>query len=611
MRPHISLRIWLVPVLLILLAIALLPAVVSAAPEQQTGGYYYTVQTGDTWSKVSAKVGVTVAQLKAANPRLRRANDWLYRGDRLFVPRRAPAATAVRPAATPVPPAVGGTTGTGGAGYMRTVGAGETWYSISLETGVSIRDLWNANPKNIHARYWLYAGEQLLIPGKQAPVVAKPPLPTPAPTAMPLPSPTPTAIPPIPTVVPQAQATTPPATVVVSVPLVAGTDGSARATQAAPAVGPQLPAATPDAAPTGTPAPAPTVVPGCPAQFSAYPDFIASYLAQRGANTAGLEGLLTNCNAVKEDLGSVTEVDIQGNKSRDLVVVIHDPLSVDIVPPGTILVYHAAAAGYGLAGRADGTGKVDVLKVADTNQDKAVDIVWTDTTCGAHTCFSTLFVDSWDGTSYRDWIDGEPTMAYPDFKFETGQEGGQGEAILMHGGVIGSVGAGPQRGWTEIYVSPVGDPYRLGGQLYDDSDCLYHHILDANKAFDDWVTGGFDPAIQAYRAALDDQSLVTCGGIDDELQQLRDFANFRLMVANAAGGRPAEATPLLSRVQGAALQGVAKSFMDSFQQSGSIVQACRDVTAYAEKNPGSWEFMAEWGYANPGFAAEDLCPLAR
>ena len=49
--------------------------------------------------------------------------------------------------------------------------------------------------------------------------------------------------------------------------------------------------------------------------------------------------------------------------------------------------------------------------------------------------------------------------------------------------------------------------------------------------------------------------------------------------------------------------------MASYTATTSVIQACRDVTTLAEKDPTTWQFLADWGYANPSFTAQELCPL--
>ncbi len=51
---------------------------------------YYVVQMGDTWTEIAARNGLTYAQLQAANPTVLRPGDVLWPGDRLFIPGATP-----------------------------------------------------------------------------------------------------------------------------------------------------------------------------------------------------------------------------------------------------------------------------------------------------------------------------------------------------------------------------------------------------------------------------------------------------------------------------------------------------------------------------------------
>ena len=53
--------------LVALLGLLILPAIVQA-DNNPPEGYYYTVRQGDTWSNVSHRTGVSVAELKRLNP---------------------------------------------------------------------------------------------------------------------------------------------------------------------------------------------------------------------------------------------------------------------------------------------------------------------------------------------------------------------------------------------------------------------------------------------------------------------------------------------------------------------------------------------------------------
>lgn len=296
-----------------------------------------------------------------------------------------------------------------------------------------------------------------------------------------------------------------------------------------------------------------------------------------------------------------------------MVVVIHDPAAAAANPQGKLLVYHTGTKGYSLAHKHVTQGSINLLlvedQIGDLNLDGKPDIAYFDMSCGAHTCFGTLFVESWDGKAYADWIIGDPTMAEGSYAIEDTTTEGQGREIVVHGGVIGSVGAGPQRAWTETYVSSKGAPYVLYSQVYDPSTCLYHKIADANRMFDAWALDGFEPAIEAYKAAIADATVTACGEIKDEVATLRDFARFRLLVADVAAGRARESVGLPEQITNKTLAGAADTFLTSYKDNTSVIQACRDATRYAQANPASWQYLADWGYANPSFTAQDLCPL--
>lgn len=560
----------------LLLAVSMLiPAISQAAAQAQTActGYYYVVQRGDTWNTVSQATGVTVTELIRANPQALRWNSWLWIGDRLCIPARSSA---------PAQPASGG--------YWYQVKPGDTWNTVSTATGVPVRELWRVNPGLVNARYWLYIGQRVWIPAAPpdgtdgaAQTEATPEPPTP---------PAPAVVEPTPTVVATATATPTPTAVATATP-------------------------TPTAVATATPTPTatlvvaarPTTASGCPGILADYPAAILAHLNTARNTVATLTAWLTKCQASGEGRGDVVTANIQSARSTDVVITLRDPLGDPISAKGMLLIYHTSQQGYTLARQAEGTGAVALLQASDLNGDKKVDVVWTDTSCGAHTCFSTLFVDTWDGAAYQDWLAGEPTIASAEFSFKDVTPDGSGQEIIMHGGVIGSVGAGPQRGWTETYASLKDAPYTLFKQVYDASTCLYHQILDANQALDNWTKQGFDPAIAAYKTAIGDKAAEACGTIPDELVTLRDFARFRLIVAYVGGGEAAEAEKLAPQITQPGLRGAAEIFLKSYKSTRSVLQACRDTTAYAQTTPGAWEFLADWGYANPSFKAEDLCPL--
>jgi LysM repeat protein len=631
----------------------------SAKPATAGADYWYDVKPGDDWYTVFEVTGVPVHDLKAANPEAAAApNGWLFVGQRLWIPAAPPAAATtestaaasatVEPEVTTVPaeatPAATEVTpeASAEAGYWYDVKPGDDWYAVFEVTGVPVHDLKVANPEAAADPFgWLYIGQRLWIPGAatpaaevtEAPAMAVAGTPTPSSgleaTPEPLTLVEPTAVAtvtltatsaPIATAVPLVAATPEPLTLVE--PTAAATV-TLTATPAPMATAVPLVAATPEptatsaavetaAAPTSeaTPpsAPAAAAPEGCPAAASAYPEAIAAQLNGSAGDIKALKTWLESCGVITAESGGVAAFATSGAGKQDVAVVIRTTPAGEEAK-GQLLAYHSATAGYTLSHKVDGAGEIKLLKAEDINADKKPDLVYVDASCGAHTCFSTLFVDSWDGSEFQDWIKDEPTMADAEYSFADNVPGGQGSEILAHGGVINSTGAGPQRSWTETYVSPEGGPYESYKKVYDASSCLYHQILDADDLFAQWTTIGFSPAITAYEKAVADKSAKACGEDPAELTKLADFARFRLMVSWVSRGQSAKAAEIRSSITYAPLVGAINTFVNTMQSSRSIVQACRDVTKYAEKNASAWDFLSDWGYANPTFTAADLCPF--
>lgn len=79
-------RKWLIPVVLAVLALALMSANTTyAAPAEQTCGVYHTVQRGETMFSISRQYGRTIADLMRANPWIGNA-DRIYAGSSIYIP---------------------------------------------------------------------------------------------------------------------------------------------------------------------------------------------------------------------------------------------------------------------------------------------------------------------------------------------------------------------------------------------------------------------------------------------------------------------------------------------------------------------------------------------
>ena len=164
MTPGTVRRMTLAVGLGLLLALALASTVALAqGGSPPSGGYYYTVQPGDSWLTLSGRTNIPIADLKAANPAAQHPYGWLWQGEHLFIPAR----TAPTPGrqASPTPSATA-------AGYWYQVQKGDTWQTVARASGVPMLDLWHANPLQLRPNRWLYIGHRLWIPKAAMPSAA-------------------------------------------------------------------------------------------------------------------------------------------------------------------------------------------------------------------------------------------------------------------------------------------------------------------------------------------------------------------------------------------------------------------------------------------------------
>ncbi len=560
------------------------PATPAGAAESADTGYDYVVKPGDSWSSLAARTGFTIAELQAANPQAVRTTAYLLVGETLRIP-----ASAAEPDSTP------------GATNIYVVGAGESWNSIAQKLGVPAATLRAANPQAIRNGLVLYRGEQLVIPNAPVSATASVTATAAATAATPTP-PTPAAAAATSTadatdaMAPTAEPTEEPATAPTTEATVAST---------------AEPTAEPATEPTVEPTEEPTAEPAatCPEIFSTYAA-LAEELVAGGDINAAL-AFLAGCAAIDEE--NTLRDDITGDNRDDLMLTLVNPRSDAATPETELLVFVAGDAGLAPSFQARPAGQVRVLATEDLNADDQADIVWMDTTCGASTCFDTVYVRSWDGAAWQDWTDATITMAYAEIELPEIAAAGQGKEIVLQGGVYGSVGAGPQRSRSEIWGSVDGAPYTLLERTYELSNCLYHKVIDANDALMQAPAAGFATARELYTEAVTNRLLTKCWQRTDELDELKSFSLFRLAVISAYAGDPAAAAEsidqLLAAYPDSLFTALGQTWLASYNDSGDVKAACVAAAIFAEANPETYESLSDYGYANPVFAAADLCPV--
>lgn len=592
--------------------------------EQQKNGYTYVVQRGDNWYTVSVRTGLSIAELRAANPQAVRSSGWLITGEKLFVPTQKPVNTTTY-----------------------NVKAGESWSVIAKKFGISIGLLKAANPKSVRPDDVLHRNETLVIPLPEGAVT---PEVTPA-ASTPITATTTTTAS---TAVDTAAVTATVATTATSAVTTAATVTATTAVTVAEPTATEEPTATieptateePTATPTTEPTateeptataviaavtettattttegitatealtPATEAVPAsaqCPSDFADYPTAVLTAL-NNGGGAEGLQTFLTTCNAAPTT--PLAPQDLTGDGNDDLVLIYPNPNVSGPKPVMDLLILNGGADGFTVGYQARAESEVNLLGALDVNSDSKNDVAWIETTCGADTCFDTVQVYSWDGTSWRNWTSTKITMANAETSLEERSEAGQGLEIVLTGGEYGNPAAGPQRSRTEVWGSVGGAAYTLLDKSLAASDCLYYTVLDANTAFQNGAADDFVQAETLYTQATTDQQLVACGQRENEVAELQSFSLYRLALIAAYRGQPGVAADLIGTITSlypdSVYDQVGQSWLAAYGQDGDIGVACTAVTQFAESNPEAVAVLGDYGYANPSFSAEEICPV--
>lgn len=627
---------------------------IALAQQDESEGYYYTVQVGDSWATVSTRTGLSQKELQAANPQAIRLNLWLRTGEKLFIPAPEPETTDDE--------------------QYHIIEPGESWSTIARDYGISIRLLQAVNPRSIRSGLVLYRGERLFIP-PEARIPDSPdeeeqtgdtdvagddetPTPTTTPdagsdekadtetnegedasaTATAVYSATTTALD-IPTLELDSVAT-PTATPTNAVTIEA--DEEADATETAQAFQEEPEGKTPETTerevgepdatntaeseqyPDGTPKPEPTannsgsedentdegaVPEGCLENFADYPDILLALLNAPGGGVEIFYRLLEDCKAL---IGVETN-EWTGDNYDDLVVIYKNPDEESAFEENELIIFNGADGEFELGYRARAAGQVNLLATIDINGDGQSDITWLDTTCGASTCFDTVSVRSWDGTAWRDWTEGTITMAYSEVTLEDRMNDDGKFEIVLNGGLYGSVGAGPQRERVEVWGSIDGAPYTLIERTFNASECIYFAVLDGNNAFLQGDEASLEQAKEFYLMAAEDEQLKTCWLRDNEMVELRSFSLFRLALVEGYQGNADGAVAMISRLRETypdeIYAEIGQVWLDEYQSTNDVSQACVATNQFAERNPESWQILAEYGVTNPSFEAADTCPI--
>lgn len=386
-------------------------------------------------------------------------------------------------------------------------------------------------------------------------------------------------------------------------PLPARPTATAAPPTAAPS--PLPPPATPDACPLLRAAP----LPPRPAEFAAYGEALRAYLAA-GGDPTHLSAILADWQALPLNGAAMTQADVTGEGVVDRVVSLINP-TLEFPASEAALFLYTCRAGTVQLGYAYYPGEwfsLNLIGAQDLTADGVADLVFSEATCGAHTCWDTLHVWSWDGADFVEQTGAEFMLPYATFYLAAGHI-----AISSQG--IGSVGAGPQRPLTTT-LAWNGQVITVTATATGPAVYRYHAFRDGDEAL---FAGDDARAAQAYQQVLADDELLAWEGFlsrEEERLWFDALAHWRLLVQAARAGAVEAAQTHYTRLStdfpagqaGSPAAALAQHFWASFQQSQNVAYACRAALDAAESQT-VLDFLNSFGYANPVYEREELCPF--
>jgi hypothetical protein len=352
-----------------------------------------------------------------------------------------------------------------------------------------------------------------------------------------------------------------------------------------------------------------------PARPADYPIVIQEYL-DTGGDVAALERMLVEWGALPpETPGQVIATDVNGDADPEIIIALWHAGEA-AAPAGDLLIFGRQEAGYALLYQEgyDPSGPaVRLLRGLDANSDGRQDIVYTLSACGAHTCFESLDILTWEGAGFSSLMGGRLAMPYPTYAVTPGR-------IDAESGRVASVGAEPQRDYAEVWEWN-GSVFTVTRQIWAPPVYRYHALLDGDHAF---LAGEYPTAVAAYERVIGDDALqewgAVSGAVDPGIERARlaAFARWRLVLTHVRAGDPDGARAAYEHLQaeypadavGHDVAALAEVFWKAYGVAGGVVDGCLALVAAAKEDTSVHDFFnATYGYANPRWEAVDICPF--
>ena len=395
-----------------------------------------------------------------------------------------------------------------------------------------------------------------------------------------------------------------------------------------------IPTPTATLRPTATPRPTPTAtpIPKCPAptsadvwaapvDFDGYPAAIGAYLNAGGPVTA-LTTILSNASSINDRFGSVKLIDLTGDDEHEVIVSIAEPASLDRLPApgGMLLIYGCARQRVDLLYTAQSAAAETMPRLVQigniTGAARGAQVATLISSCGAHTCFERFDMLGWTGATFVSLLSTPLELPGGTYRLVQRDQDPAFE-IEAQSGVIGSVGAGPQR--TEQHVWKWNDTqYVKAATELSPVEYRIHAIYEGDDAF---AAGDYAKAIDWYGRAITDDALKDWHEeigyrTKTDRATLTAYARFRLLVIGVLRGE-ANAKDQLDQLTAEFPDGspahdtqqMAQTFWDKYQATQDLKAACVAANAYANEQYQIFEDLNLFGYSNRSYTPDDMCPI--
>ena len=244
--------------------------------------------------------------------------------------------------------------------------------------------------------------------------------------------------------------------------------------------------------------------------------------------------------------------------------------------------------------------------------------------CGAHTCFDWVEVVAWHDGELKNRMDGS-YFDLPTTSIDLIENQGDGTyQIVIGGNAVASVGAGPyhRRSATWIWDHDA-NQFRAGELEFQSSNWRVHFVHEGDRRFD---AGDYSLALEQYNRAIHDDTLEDWPSAEwnpeyavQRPMELASYARFRQMLASIKLGNLRSARGYYEELienhpsgdygDGFTVMGLV--FWDEFTGSQDFDLACLAAQFEAPVSPTGDFAPLDYGYSNPTYTPEMMCPAGR